>query len=80
MQLNSVRAVITGGVSGLGFAVAQHLVANGGKVALFDVNDDKGPRPSPNSAIRMRAISAPTSPMKPPSSPTSPRRRISSAD
>lgn len=42
MQLNTVRAVITGGVSGLGFAVAQHLVANGGKVALFDVNDDKG--------------------------------------
>ena len=42
MQLNSVRAVVTGGVSGLGFAVAQHLVAHGGKVALFDVNDDKG--------------------------------------
>ena len=42
MQLNSVRAVITGGVAGLGFAVAKHLVANGGKVALFDVNDDKG--------------------------------------
>ncbi|GAB3383747.1 SDR family NAD(P)-dependent oxidoreductase [Lysobacter fragariae] len=42
MQLNTVRAVITGGVSGLGFAVAQHLVANGAKVALFDVNDDKG--------------------------------------
>ena len=42
MQLASVRAVVTGGVSGLGLAVAQHLVANGGKVALFDVNDDKG--------------------------------------
>jgi NAD(P)-dependent dehydrogenase (short-subunit alcohol dehydrogenase family) len=42
MQLASVRAVVTGGVSGLGFAVAQHLVANGGKVSLFDVNDDKG--------------------------------------
>jgi NAD(P)-dependent dehydrogenase (short-subunit alcohol dehydrogenase family) len=42
MQLASVRAVITGGVSGLGFAVAQHLVANGGKVALFDVNEEKG--------------------------------------
>ena len=41
MQLNTVRAVVTGGVSGLGFAVAQHLVRNGGKVALFDVNDDK---------------------------------------
>ncbi|MGO1002375.1 SDR family NAD(P)-dependent oxidoreductase [Lysobacter sp. CA196] len=42
MQLDNVRAVITGGVSGLGLALAQHLVARGGKVALFDVNDDKG--------------------------------------
>jgi NAD(P)-dependent dehydrogenase (short-subunit alcohol dehydrogenase family) len=42
MQLNSVRAVVTGGVSGLGLAVAQYLVAQGGKVALFDVNNDKG--------------------------------------
>ena len=42
MQLASARAVITGGVSGLGLAVAQHLVKHGGKVALFDVNDDKG--------------------------------------
>ncbi len=42
MQLDNARAVITGGVSGLGLAVAQHLVARGGKVALFDLNDDKG--------------------------------------
>ena len=42
MQLQSVRAIVTGGVSGLGLAVAQHLVANDGKVALFDVNDEKG--------------------------------------
>jgi len=42
MQLSSVRAIITGGVSGLGLAVAEHLVAQGGKVALFDLNDDKG--------------------------------------
>lgn len=42
MQLNTVRAIVTGGVSGLGLAVAKHLVAHGGKVALFDVNDDKG--------------------------------------
>ncbi|MBP7370357.1 MAG: SDR family oxidoreductase [Arenimonas sp.] len=41
MQLSDIRAVITGGVSGLGFAVAQHLVANGAKVALFDINDGK---------------------------------------
>ncbi|WP_233841424.1 SDR family NAD(P)-dependent oxidoreductase [Dyella sp. 2HG41-7] len=42
MQLNQVKAVITGGASGLGHAVAQHLVANGGRVALFDVNEEKG--------------------------------------
>ena len=42
MQLSSVRAVITGGVSGLGLSVAQFLVAHGGKVALFDLNDEKG--------------------------------------
>jgi NAD(P)-dependent dehydrogenase (short-subunit alcohol dehydrogenase family) len=42
MQVSDVRAVITGGVSGLGLAVAQHLVARGAKVALFDINDDKG--------------------------------------
>lgn len=42
MHLSSLRAVITGGVSGLGFAVAQHLVGQGGRVALFDVNDEKG--------------------------------------
>ncbi|WP_440222385.1 SDR family NAD(P)-dependent oxidoreductase [Dokdonella sp. MW10] len=42
MQLDQVKAVITGGVSGLGLAVAHHVVAAGGKVALFDVNDDKG--------------------------------------
>jgi 3-oxoacyl-[acyl-carrier protein] reductase len=32
-------AVITGGADGLGFAVAQHLVACGVRVALLDLND-----------------------------------------
>jgi NAD(P)-dependent dehydrogenase (short-subunit alcohol dehydrogenase family) len=32
-------AVITGGADGLGFAVAQHLVADGVRVALFDLSD-----------------------------------------
>jgi NAD(P)-dependent dehydrogenase (short-subunit alcohol dehydrogenase family) len=42
MQLDQVKAIITGGASGLGHAVAQHFIAHGGQVALFDVNDDKG--------------------------------------
>ena len=42
MQLSDVRAIVTGGVSGLGFATATRLVAGGGKVAMFDVNDEKG--------------------------------------
>ena len=42
MQLAQAKVIVTGGASGLGHAVAQHIVANGGKVALFDVNEGKG--------------------------------------
>ena len=42
MQLDQVKAVVTGGASGLGHAVARHIVAHGGKAALFDVNEEKG--------------------------------------
>jgi NAD(P)-dependent dehydrogenase (short-subunit alcohol dehydrogenase family) len=42
MQLNAVKAVVTGGASGLGLAVARHFVAHGGRATLLDVNDDKG--------------------------------------
>lgn len=42
MQIENAKAVITGGVSGLGLAVAQYIVSGGGKVALFDVNAEKG--------------------------------------
>jgi NAD(P)-dependent dehydrogenase (short-subunit alcohol dehydrogenase family) len=42
MQLDQVKAVVTGGVSGLGLAVARHLVAHGANVALLDINDEKG--------------------------------------
>ena len=41
MNLVDVRAVITGGVSGLGFGVAKYLVKQGGKVALLDVNKER---------------------------------------
>ncbi|HET6632344.1 MAG TPA: SDR family NAD(P)-dependent oxidoreductase [Rhodanobacteraceae bacterium] len=42
MQLDQTKAIITGGASGLGHAVARHFVAHGGRVALFDVNEDRG--------------------------------------
>ncbi|HET9484777.1 MAG TPA: SDR family NAD(P)-dependent oxidoreductase [Xanthomonadales bacterium] len=42
MQLNAVKAVVTGGASGLGLAVAKYFVAQGGRVTLLDVNDEKG--------------------------------------
>jgi len=41
MDIKSVNAIITGGVSGLGLAVARHFVAASGRVALFDINDEK---------------------------------------
>jgi len=42
MNLETVRAVITGGASGLGLATAARLVASGARVALFDVQDEIG--------------------------------------
>jgi len=42
MQLNEVKALITGGVSGLGLAVAGKVVAAGGQAVLLDINDDAG--------------------------------------
>ncbi len=43
MELNaSISAVVTGGASGLGAATARALAAKGVKVALFDMNVEKG--------------------------------------
>ncbi len=39
---SSISAVITGGASGLGAATARALAAYGVKVALFDLNEEKG--------------------------------------
>jgi NAD(P)-dependent dehydrogenase (short-subunit alcohol dehydrogenase family) len=44
MNLDAVRAVITGGASGLGLATAAHFFAAGGKAALLDVQDEAGAR------------------------------------
>jgi len=43
MKMNQVKALVTGGASGLGLAVARHIVAAGGKVSLVDINDKAGP-------------------------------------
>jgi NAD(P)-dependent dehydrogenase (short-subunit alcohol dehydrogenase family) len=42
MHLSDVRAVISGGASGLGHAVAQRLASAGGQVAVLDVNVELG--------------------------------------
>ena len=42
MQIQDVRAIVTGGASGLGLATAEMIVRGGGKVALFDVNEQAG--------------------------------------
>ncbi len=42
MQIDGVAAVVTGGASGLGGAVAKRLAAAGAKVAIFDLNQELG--------------------------------------
>lgn len=42
MKIDAARAVVTGGASGLGRAVAQHIVAMGGKAVILDLQDAAG--------------------------------------
>ncbi len=42
MKFENAKAIVSGGVSGLGFAVAERLVHAGGHVAMLDVNEDAG--------------------------------------
>ena len=42
MQIQDAKAIVTGGASGLGLATAEMIVRGGGKVALFDVNEQTG--------------------------------------
>ena len=42
MKLIEARAVVTGGASGLGLAVARHVAAAGGRVTLLDVQEGPG--------------------------------------
>jgi len=42
MKLTEARAVVTGGASGLGLAVARHVASAGGRVTLLDVQEGPG--------------------------------------
>src|ERR1700749_1262672 len=42
MKIHDARTVVTGGASGLGAAVASHIVAKGGKVVIADVQEGPG--------------------------------------
>jgi NAD(P)-dependent dehydrogenase (short-subunit alcohol dehydrogenase family) len=42
MKISGHSAIVTGGASGLGAATAEAIVAAGGKVALWDMNAEKG--------------------------------------
>jgi len=42
MKIKDARAVVTGGASGLGHAVAQHVAAQGGRVVILDVQEGPG--------------------------------------
>ncbi|MCG8435507.1 MAG: SDR family oxidoreductase [Gammaproteobacteria bacterium] len=42
MKFEKVKAVISGGASGLGFAVAEKVVGAGGQAAMLDINEEQG--------------------------------------
>ena len=51
MELNETKsAIVTGGASGLGAAVARRLAAAFVQVSIFDTNADQG-RVSPNRSV-----------------------------
>ncbi len=44
MRFSAINAVVTGGASGLGFAVAKAIVTAGGSVVIADINAEAGSR------------------------------------
>jgi NAD(P)-dependent dehydrogenase (short-subunit alcohol dehydrogenase family) len=42
MEINGASAIVTGGASGIGAAVARQLAARGAKVVIADLQEDKG--------------------------------------
>jgi NAD(P)-dependent dehydrogenase (short-subunit alcohol dehydrogenase family) len=44
MELNGIGALVAGGASGLGEATARELAARGARVAIVDLNEERGPQ------------------------------------
>lgn len=42
MSFSNTHAIVSGGASGLGLAVVQRIIAQGGKVAILDINEQQG--------------------------------------
>lgn len=58
MKPHDISAVITGGASGLGLAVAGRIVRSGGKVTLLDVNEAQGAAAASSLGERAAFIAA----------------------
>jgi len=48
MDIGSIKAVVSGGASGLGYSVAEEVVRRKGRVALLDVDDFRGQEAAAN--------------------------------
>src|SRR5262245_5467934 len=54
MKIADACAVVSGGASGLGRAVAERVLAEGGRCALLDINEEQGERAA--AALGKRAL------------------------
>jgi NAD(P)-dependent dehydrogenase (short-subunit alcohol dehydrogenase family) len=58
MKMKNVKALITGGVSGLGLAVATKVINEGGQAVLLDINDEAGAKAIENLGSSASYINA----------------------
>ncbi|NNC76471.1 MAG: SDR family oxidoreductase [Woeseiaceae bacterium] len=56
MKIESAKAVISGGASGLGFATAERVINAGGEAILLDINDEQGAASAKKLGDRARYI------------------------
>ncbi|MGH8278536.1 MAG: SDR family NAD(P)-dependent oxidoreductase, partial [Gammaproteobacteria bacterium] len=56
MKFDNINAIVSGGVSGLGFWTCERIVKAGGKVAMLDVNEKLGAEVAGKLGARARFI------------------------